>query len=246
MRYLISLFVALCLSGDMLCAEEPLKLSPAEQEVVQASKARGEAFNKRDSATWARYVADDCVFSSDDGDLMTKGQMLENLKKRPPAYDQGVDARDYVVRIHGDTAVINYRITVHEQFGDTDIITEQRHTETNVKQNGSWLLIAEQWDNLPVNFRKPVAVDPKIFADYVGQYEWRQGDDVETVFLKDGKLWSQLGQDLDEYLPAGVDTFFLKDGDLGTFVFSRDAQGRVIGCTYHRIDGQEIHVKKIK
>jgi hypothetical protein len=52
--------------------------------------------------------------------------------------------------------------------------------------------------------------------------------------------------DMAEYLPSGVDTFFLKEGDLATFEFSRDARGHVTGYTYRRIDGQEIHVKKIK
>ena len=243
---IIACLIAFWLFSSVSYAVDPTKLSPVEQQVVHTSQMRAEAFNQRDSAGWARSVADDCVFSSDDGDLMTKAQMLENLRKRPAAYDHGVNRRDYVVRLYGNTAVVNYRVTVHEQFGDTNIISEQRHTETNIKQNGSWLLIAEQWDNLPVNFRKPVAADPATYKDYVGQYEWRPGDDVENVFLKDGRLWSELGGDSSEYLPAGGDTFFLKEGDLGTFVFSRDDQGRVTGYTYHRIDGQEIHVKKIK
>jgi len=99
---------------------------------------------------------------------------------------------------------------------------------------------------MPVNFRKPVSLDSKVYKDYVGQYEWRPGDEIETVYLKDGKLWTQLGDDNDEYLPAEHDTFFLQQGDLAIFAFSRNAQGRVIGYTYHRIDGQEIHVKKIR
>ncbi len=115
-----------------------------------------------------------------------------------------------------------------------------------VKRKGSWVLIALQWDNLPVNFRKPVSLESKAYKDYVGQYEWRPGDDIETVYLKDGKLWTQQGDDVDEYLPAGRDMFFLRQSDLATFAFSRDAQGRVIGYIYHRIDGQEIHVKKIQ
>lgn len=52
-------------------------------------------------------------------------------------------------------------------------------------------------------------------------------------------------KDEDEYLPLSSDTFFVKD-DLGSVTFVRDAQGRVTGYTYHRFDGQEIHVKKIK
>lgn len=245
MRYFTCLLVALCLSASTFYATEPPKFSPAEQEVLNVRNALRETALKRDMAAWSRYVADDCIFSDDDGVLHTKAQFIEHVGKLRPEYDRSVNPRDYVVHVYGNTAVINFRLTGHEQFTDADIISEQRHTETYVKQNGSWLLVARQWDNLPVNFRKPVAVDTSVYKDYVGQYEWRPGDDVETVFVKDGKLWSKLGGDEDEALPLGSETFFFKD-DLGSVTFSRDAQGHVIGYTYHRDDGQEIHVKKSK
>jgi hypothetical protein len=66
----------------------------------------------------------------------------------------------------------------------------------------------------------------------------------EIVSVKDGKLWSHFGNEDDEYLPLGPETFFVKS-DLGSATFVRDAQRRVTGYTYHRWDGQEIHVKKI-
>jgi ketosteroid isomerase-like protein len=245
MRYFTRLLAALCLSASMLCATDPPKLSPAQQEVLDAYKARVEAAEKRDYATYSRLVADDCIFSDDDGVLDTnpKVHIMEHWKL-PLAYDHGVNRRDYVVHVYGNTAVLNYRVTGHEQFTDTDLISEMRETETYVKQNGSWLLVARQWGKLPINFRKPVAVDTSVYKDYVGQYEWRPGL-VETVFVKDGKLWSELDGQKDEYFPLGSDTFFVKSA-LGTSAFHRDAQGHVIGSTCYVADGQEIHIKKIK
>ena len=107
-------------------------------------------------------------------------------------------------------------------------------------------MVARQWGPLPVNLRKPVAVDTSVYKDYVGQYQWRPLDDVETISVKDGKLWSQVGKDAEEeYFALGPETFFVKD-DLGGFTFVRDSQGHVTGYTYHRWDGQDIHAKKIK
>jgi hypothetical protein len=37
-----------------------------------------------------------------------------------------VNPRDYVVHLYGNTAVMNFRVTVHEQFTDADIISEMR------------------------------------------------------------------------------------------------------------------------
>ena len=244
MRYMICLSVALFVFAGTLAPTDPPMFSLAEQEVLNSSQARRDASNRRDIAASARYVAEDCVLSSDDGVLLTKSQYYKSLEKLPVEYDHSVNPRDFVIRLHGDTAVINFRVTAHEQFGDTDIISEQRRTETWVKQDGAWLLLAMQWDNLPLNFRKPVAVNPRTYKDYVGQYEWRPGL-VETVLLKNGKPWLQLDGDEDEYLPLGSDRFFAKS-DLGTVTFVRDAKGRVIGSIYHRVDGQEIHLKKVR
>jgi ketosteroid isomerase-like protein len=245
MRYFTYLLAALCLSASMLYAQDAQKLSPAQQEVLNVRKAMTEAALRRDMAAWSRYVADDCIFSDDDGVLQTKARLMELAGKLPHEYDHGENVRDDVVHVYGNTAVINLRFTEHEQFTDTDLISEMRKTETFVKQNGSWLLVASQWGKLPVNFQKPVAVDTSVYKDYVGQYEWRRLGDIDIVSVRDGKLWSQFGGDEEEYLPLSSDSFFVKSA-LGSLTFSRDAQGRVTGYTYHLADGQEIHVKKIK
>jgi hypothetical protein len=244
MRYFACLFVAVCQCASMIHAQDQPKFSAAQQEVLDAYKARIEAGERRDYATWSRLVADDCMYSNDDGVFVknSKAHQME-LWKLPPAYDHQVNRRDYVVHVYANTAVLNYRVTVHEQFTDADIISEQRYTETYIKQNGSWLLIAKQWGNLPVNFRKPVAVDTSVYKDYVGKYQSRPLGRVETVSVKDGKLWTDFGDE--EYSPLGSETFFVKD-DLGSVTFVRDAQGHVTGYTYHRVDGQEFHGKKIK
>jgi hypothetical protein len=159
-------------------------------------------------AALARFLADDCVFSSDEGTVITKAQYLGTHGKLPVAYDYSTNPWDFVVRLHVDAAVINSRTTHTEQFGDTDIISEQRRTETWLMKNGARLLIAIQWKNLPVNSRKPITVDVSLYKDYVGAYESRAGDDSERVFLKDGRLWSEAAGDVAEYLPAGPDAFF--------------------------------------
>lgn len=90
----------------------------------------------------------------------------------PPEYDQVGDRRDFIVHVHGNEAVLNYRATEHERYNDTDIITELRVTESYVKQNGSWLLTAKQWGILPVNLRKPIAGDTRVYKDCVGLAEF--------------------------------------------------------------------------
>ncbi|MGO8983261.1 MAG: hypothetical protein ACLQFM_00600 [Terriglobales bacterium] len=87
MRYFTCLFVALCIPAITLCAQDQPKFSPAQQEVLDAHKARVEASEKRDYATYSRLVADDCIYSDDDGVLDTnhKAHIMENWKL-PLAY----------------------------------------------------------------------------------------------------------------------------------------------------------------
>jgi ketosteroid isomerase-like protein len=244
MRHLAYLLLALCTTAAAGNVAEAQKLSPAEQEVVNVSKARMEAAANRDMAAWTRYVAEDCIFT-DGGTIATKAHMLEHYKKVPAMYDRALNPRDHIVHLYGNTAIVNYLATDHEQFVSTDIKTEQRRTETFVKRDGSWLLIAIQWGDLPINHRKPAVVEGRSYTEYLGEYKSRPEDDVETVFVKDGKLWARMGTDQGEWLPAGGDIFFFKD-DLGSSTFSRDDKGRVTGYTYRRSDGQEIYNTKIK
>lgn len=71
MRSTTCLLVTLCLSASTICAQDQPKFSPAQQEVLDAHKARVEAGEKPDYTTYSRLVADDCMHSDDDGVLAT-------------------------------------------------------------------------------------------------------------------------------------------------------------------------------
>lgn len=241
------LVVFLCMPPMLKSAPQPSPFTREQKEVIQAHNTIREAVRKRDFSAWSPYVAEDCIFSDEDGELITKAKLIEHLRNLPLVYDHSENQRDMVVHMYGNTAVLNFRATSHEQFSNTDIVTEMRETETFIKRNGLWKLIAQHWGSLPVNFRKAAPAEPGIFKDYVGRYEWRPLGPVDQVSVRDGRLWSRLNDEPDdhEYLPWGEETFFIKD-DLGSVTFVRDPQGTVIGYTYHRVDGQEIHVRKIQ
>jgi hypothetical protein len=245
MRHLSVLLFALSTAASFAHTSEQQHFSPAEQEVVNVQKARMDAAARRDLEAWSGYVAEDCIFSGDDASLMTKAQMIAYYKKVPADYDRALDPREYTVHLYGNTAVVNLRATDHEPAGGIDITGEQRRTETFINRNGAWIAVAIQWSALPVNHRKPVSTEGRSLQEYVGEYRARPKDDVETISIKDGKLWSQTGKDGDWCEYAGGETFFYKS-DVGQFTFSRNAQGNIKGYTYRRADGQEIYSQKIK
>ncbi|HLV86078.1 MAG TPA: DUF4440 domain-containing protein [Candidatus Sulfotelmatobacter sp.] len=240
---LLQIFL-LATPGTLRASSDPL--AAEQKEVLKVHQVMTEAARKRDFENWSHYVADDCIFSDDEGQLTTKAEIIEHLRNMPLAYDHSENHREFLAHIYGETAVLNFRLTAHEQFTDSDIVTEMRDTQTFVRRNGAWLLIAEQWGTLPLNYRKAVTIDSSRLQDFAGRYEWRSGGPVDNVTLKDGKLLTRMtGESEDrEYMPLGSETFFLKN-DLGTVMFIRDKTGQVVGYVYHRPDGQEIHVKKV-
>jgi len=244
MRHLSVLLFALFTAASFARTSEQQQFSPVEQEVVNIQKARMDAAARRDLEVWSRYVAEDCIFSGDDGSLQTKAQMIVYYKKVPAEYDRALDPREYTVHLYGNTAVVNLRATDHEPVGGTDITTEQRRTETFIKRDGSWVAIAIQWTAVPINHRKPVSTEGRSFQEYVGQYKARPKDDVETFSIKDGRLWSQTGNAGDWCEYAGGETFFYRS-DIGQFTFSRDSKGHINGYTYRHSDGQETFSQKI-
>src|ERR1700691_4053151 len=119
MRHFIFIAVALCISAVTLGAQDQPKFSPAQQEVLDAHNARIAASERHDFAAWSRYVADDCIYSDDDGIVDTDHKAhIMDLWKLPLEFEYGVNPRDYVIHVYGNTAVLNYRLTIHEQFTD--------------------------------------------------------------------------------------------------------------------------------
>jgi hypothetical protein len=82
MRSIAFLLVGLCIPAIALRAQDQPKFSPAQQEVLDAQKARIEAGERHDYATWSRYVADDCIYSDDDGGIDTnvKAHIMDQWK----------------------------------------------------------------------------------------------------------------------------------------------------------------------
>jgi Domain of unknown function (DUF4440) len=81
-RCVTCLLVALCMAATTGSLARQQKFSSAAQEVLKVSQARRDASNRRDVEASARYVAEDCLFSTDDGTLITKAQYYEHMTAR--------------------------------------------------------------------------------------------------------------------------------------------------------------------
>ena len=92
--------------------------------------------------------------------------------------------------------------------------------------------------------RKAAAVDPKVYDQYVGDYQLAPGF-IITILRRGDKLISQAtGQPEVELFPESETRFFLKEVD-AQVDFVKDASGLVTGLVVHQ-GGQDLPGKKIK
>jgi Domain of unknown function (DUF4440) len=93
-----------------LAAQAP-KLSQVAQEILSIRKARMEAGDRKDAASWGRYVADGYTATDDGGALHTKAQIMEGFTKANKSLmiSTTSEPEDIQVHLFGDTGVVNFR-----------------------------------------------------------------------------------------------------------------------------------------
>ncbi|MCE0521369.1 MAG: serine hydrolase [Methylacidiphilales bacterium] len=75
-----------------------------------------------------------------------------------------------------------------------------------------------------------LTVNPKIYSDYVGRYDYKSG--IQEVTAENGHIFAQLtGQNKFEIFPSGPDAFFFKVVE-ASMVFQRDKNGIVTGVVH--------------
>ncbi|HVU33692.1 MAG TPA: serine hydrolase [Opitutaceae bacterium] len=87
------------------------------------------------------------------------------------------------------------------------------------------------------------SIDPKVYADYVGTYDYRSG--ILTVSVEGDRLYAQLtGQRAFQLFPKSAGHYFIKEVD-AELDFLRDAQGKVTAI-HHTQNGQGFRAPRLE
>ena len=138
------------------CAGVLAQDGPA-QEVQKLERAWLDAYEQNDEKAMTAIVADDFVITFPDGSMQTKPQILAMLKAprsagRPTVKFHTEEVR---ARVYGDTVILMGRV-VSEYSRDGQVVSkqQQRYTDTYVKRNGRWQVVASHLSN-DGNVKKP-------------------------------------------------------------------------------------------
>lgn len=120
--------------------------SNAEQELRELSRRWDEASMGRDTATLARILSDDFVYTNASGAVLSKQDYLMSFIKAPDMTQQTFTSEDLSIRIYGDVAVVTGRSSWKGRArGKGQVVDAQfRFTDVWVKRNGSWQAVATQ------------------------------------------------------------------------------------------------------
>lgn len=145
MKIIIALIlVTFTLSGAGAFTQE----SPVDA-VQKLERAWLDAYEQHDVKAMDAIVADDFTITFPNGSMQSKTQILASLKGPRPAgrsikfHTEGVQAR-----VYGDTVILIGRVvTQYQRDGQTASKEEQRYTDTYVKRNGRWQVVASHLSN---------------------------------------------------------------------------------------------------
>ena len=219
---------ALALGSPSLAAD------PAPEQILPGmAQALLDAVAVGDKAVWQRTLAPDVLFTDENGDTLTRTQLLDGLTGLPPGVSGNIKVENTVVRVMGQVAVMGYDAMETEVYYGQTLHTHYHMIDTYRKNAGAWQLIAEATEVLPSD---PVPLNPATvnITGVAGTYVLTEGKTV-TVTAVDGKvMWGKTGKPAIALIPLGGDAFFQPGAPRGYKIFVRDASGKVTAIADRR------------
>jgi len=111
--------------------------------LVEIENSWVDAVIKKDIPTLEKYYSDDVTDVGPDGSLSTKQKDLDDIRNGVFAIESG-NATDLQPRIYGNAAVVTGVGEIKGTYEGQDISGRYRFTDTFIKQNGQWRVVASQ------------------------------------------------------------------------------------------------------
>ena len=122
----------------------------AAEEVRKLERAWLDAYEQRDEKAMEAIVADDFNITFPDGSMQTKSQIIASLKgpRRAGGPTSKFHTEEVQARVYGDTVILRGRVvTEYQRDGQTMSKEQQRYTDTYVKRDGRWQVVASHLSN---------------------------------------------------------------------------------------------------
>jgi peptidylprolyl isomerase len=116
--------------------------APNDQTLRAAELQWLEAFKNRDRQTLDRILADDFIFTDDEGQVYNKSQYIKSVMQAIKVDSYRID--DITTRASGGAGIVAGRWTGRLSINGKDASGAFRFTDTFVKRQGRWQVLASQ------------------------------------------------------------------------------------------------------
>jgi uncharacterized protein (TIGR02246 family) len=132
------------------CCGQVMAQDDAGQAVQKLERAWLDAYEQHDEKAMDAIVAEDFTITFPNGSIQTKAQIMAGI--RTPRSSTGpamkFHTEDVQARVYGDTVILIGRVvTEYQRAGQPTSKEEQRYTDTYVKRNGRWQVVASHLSN---------------------------------------------------------------------------------------------------
>jgi hypothetical protein len=247
MHRCLAILCALLFLSSSACKQESVaREKNTEAELLASIRARMEAVARNDTKAWSQHVADDMLAPLPANDVSPKQAWIKAHEHWPPAVKYYYGPLENIkVQTHGDAAVVTFRARQYNDIGGQVTYFDSWQIETHIRKGNRWLLAAVA-DPPILPAPRIAGINPRIYDDYAGEYEYAP-DLVAKVVRVGDKLMHELpNAGRDELLPESETTFFIEGDNASRTIFVRDASGRVTHYIYRNLGANDRVVKKIK
>jgi hypothetical protein len=184
-------------------------------------------------AVWERYLDPRAVYTSEDGTVSTKAQMVADVKPLPPGVSGSIQVTGFRAVVHGTVAVATHVEDEHEDYHGHKLHCQYRTTDTWVKAPAGWRLVAGQVLALRTD---PPAIqfDRARLAEYCGRYALTPEITYEIRCRDGGLEGQQTGRPAEALRVEAPDVLFVPGKPRYRKVFQRGPDGRIRGFAERR------------
>lgn len=192
-----------------------------------------DAITSGSAAVWDRYLDADVRYVDESGKVLTKKQMVGDIKPLPEGVSGTLKVTDFDVAVHGDVAVATYVGDEYEDYHGPKLHCQYRTTDTWKKTLGGWRLIAGQV--LALRTDPPsIPLAASLRNEYCGRYALTPAMTYEIRCKGDVLEGQQAGRKAEELRAEAPDVFFVPGRPRYRYVFLRDAEGKITSFAQRR------------
>ena len=196
-----------------------------------------------DSAMWSRYLAPNGRYTDENGESRTARELVATIRPLPKGFSGGLCVANLRMTTESDVAVLSYDALEHETIFGQTLHTRYHMTDTYLKRDGRWRLLASQTSVLPSEHTAVRIEDAELKA-YVGTYAL-DSTFTYAVTTDGARLYGQRGAGpVQALLPLGGDRFFVRGAPRAVKIFRRGA-GDAVDAMIDRRDNNDLVWRRV-